>query len=158
MISDEALIKLWTDLSFAGSFAGIRTFRMFLKTDKNIDVPIAKLYSLLKQLPLYIMNQKIVRKFPRRKYVVTSFGQVCQADLGEMAPFNKFRYFLLVVDLFSRHMYVEALRRKTGPVVRNGFIKIFDEFKSPCIKLETDQESISYLPHIFCNKIYNALL
>lgn len=145
MLSDDELLQLWQNETFAGSFSGARTFRMFLKTDKNIDVPISKIYSLLKQLPLYVMNQKRIRKFPRRKYVVTSFGQVCQADLAEMAPFNKFRYFLLLVDLFSRHLYVEPLRRKTGPIVKKAFEKIFEEMKSPIIKLETDQASFSYL-------------
>jgi hypothetical protein len=140
-LSDSEILQLYKDPEFKGSFAGARTFQMFLKTDKNVDLPIAKIYSLLKQLPLYIMNQKRIRKFPRRKYVVTSFGQVMQADLGEMLPFNKFRYFLLLVDLFSRHMYVEPLRRKTTQAVRAAFERIFEELKSPIVKLETDQGS-----------------
>ena len=138
-LSDSEIIQLYHDPEFPGSFSGARTFQMFLKTDKNVDLPIPKIYSLLKQIPLYIMNQKRIRKFPRRKYVVTSFGQVKQADLGEMLPFNKFRYFLLLVDLFSRHMYVEPLRRKTTQVVRAAFENIFKELKSPIVKLETDQ-------------------
>lgn len=141
MLSDSELLDLYQDPQWPGSFSGARNFQMFLKTDKNVDVPLTKIYTLLKQLPLYVMNQKRIRKFPRRKYVVTSFGQVCQADLGEMLPFNKFRYFLLLVDLFSRHIYVEPLRRKTTQVVRTAFEKIFEEFKSPIIKLETDQGS-----------------
>ena len=141
VLSDSEIIELYQNTDFPGSFSGARTFQMFLKTDKNVDIPISKIYSLLKQMPLYIMNQKRVRKFPRRKYVVTSFGQVVQADLAEMVPFNKFRYFLLLVDLFSRHLYVQPLRRKTNQVVRSAFEKIFSEFKSPIIKLETDQGS-----------------
>jgi|LakMenE01Jun11ns_1017448.scaffolds.fasta_scaffold9657588_1 hypothetical protein len=141
MLSDSEILDLYQDTAFQGSFSGARTFQMFLKTDKNVDISITKIYTLLKQLPLYIMNQKRIRKFPRRKYVVTSFGQVCQADLGEMLPFNKFRYFLLLVDLFSRHLYVEPLRRKTTQVVRAAFEKIFEQFKSPIVKLETDQGS-----------------
>ena len=139
MLSDNELIQLYQDVEFPGSFSGARNFQMFLKTDKNVDVPLSKIYSLLKQIPLYIMNQKRIRTFPRRNYVVTSFGQVAQADLAEMTMFNKFKYFLLLVDLFSRHLYVEPLRRKTAPVVRKGFEKIFEEFKSPIVKLETDQ-------------------
>jgi hypothetical protein len=141
MLSDSEIVELYQNPEFPGSFSGARNFQMFLKMDKNVDVPITKIYTLLKQLPLYIMNQKRIRKFPRRKYVVTSFGQVCQADLAEMLPFNKFRYFLLLVDLFSRHLYVEPLRRKSGPVVRKAFQKIFEEFQSPISKLETDQGS-----------------
>ena len=141
MLSDEEIIKLYRDPEFSGSFSGARSFQMFLKMDKNEDVSLKRIYSLLKQLPLYIMNQKRIRKFPRRKYIVTSFGQVCQADLAEMSSFNSFRYFLLLVDLFSRHIYVEPLRRKTMPVVRKAFERIFDEFKTPITKLETDKGS-----------------
>ena len=140
-LSDSEILDLYQDTDFAGSFSGARSFQMFLKTDKDVDIPLTKIYSLLKQLPLYIMNQKRIRRFPRRKYVVTSFGQVVQADLGEMMPFNKFRYFLLLVDLFSRHLYVEPLRRKTTKAVRAAFEKIFEEFKSPIVKLESDSGS-----------------
>lgn len=139
MLSDQEILDLYQNVDFHGSFSGARNFQMFLKMDKNEDVPLKKIYCLLKQLPLYIMNQKRIRNFPRRKYNVTSFGQCCQADLAEMPSFNSFNYFLLLVDLFSRHIYVEPLKRKTTQVVRKGFEKIFDEFQSPIVQLQTDQ-------------------
>jgi hypothetical protein len=141
VLSDSEIVGLYQNPSFSGSFSGARTFQMFLKTDKNVDIPIAKIYTLLKQLPIYVMNQKRIRKFPRQKYIVTSFAQVVQADLAEMLPFNKFRYFLLLVDLFSRHLYVEPLKRKTTQAVRTAFEKFFEQFQSPIVKLETDQGS-----------------
>jgi hypothetical protein len=38
-------------------------------------------------------------------------------------------------------MYVEPLRRKTTQAVRAAFERIFEELKSPIVKLETDQGS-----------------
>ena len=115
---------------------------MFLKMNLNEDVSIERITNLLKQLPLYVMNQRRVRKFPRRHYYVTSFGQVVQADLGEIHEFNGFKYFLVVVDLFSHHIYAEALKNKTSLSVKKAFQKIIPLFETGIEKLETDQVKI----------------
>ena len=68
-----------------------------------------------------------------------------QGDLAEMPPKFGFRYFLLLVDLFSLHMYAEPLKRKTGPAVQKAFKNILTNFHSPLIKLETDQVKYFFL-------------
>jgi hypothetical protein len=35
-LSDSEILQLYKDPEFKGSFAGARTFQMFLKTDKNV--------------------------------------------------------------------------------------------------------------------------
>jgi hypothetical protein len=59
-------------------------------------------------------------------------------DLGFMATFNKFRYFLCLVDVFSWHVWATALRTKSGPTVGKALELIFDEIKSPIAKIQAD--------------------
>ena len=59
-------------------------------------------------------------------------------DLGFMAPFNGFRYFICLVDVFSWHLWAIALKKKSGPIVGRALEKIFSEIKSPITKIQSD--------------------
>ena len=37
-VTDKKLLELWRDPNFSGSYRGIKTFKLLLKTDLNIDV------------------------------------------------------------------------------------------------------------------------
>lgn len=58
MVSDEDLLKLWRDPTFSGSYRGIKTFQILLKTDKNIDVSENRLYKVIKKDPIFLIHQK----------------------------------------------------------------------------------------------------
>ena len=59
--------------------------------------------------------------------------------MAEMFEYEDYKYILVVVDVFSKHIFAEPLKDKTAKTVGNAFEKIFEEFKSPITKLETDQ-------------------
>jgi len=59
-------------------------------------------------------------------------------DLSYMPEYNGYKYFLLVIDVFSKHMYTRPLKDKSAKAVGDAFKDIFDEFESPIFKLESD--------------------
>ena len=67
MLSDEQILNLYKDTDFTGAWSGARTFKLFLKFDKNENVSLRRIYKILKQIPLYVMNQRRIRRFPRRR-------------------------------------------------------------------------------------------
>lgn len=138
MLSDEEILKLYQDPTFPGSFSGVKNLKHFIKTDLGETVTEQRLYNVLKTLPNYIYQLKPIRKFPVRNYVSESFGELMEIDLGFMAPFNKFRYFLCLVDVFSWHIWAVALRKKSGPVVGKALEATFDSIKSPITKIQAD--------------------
>jgi hypothetical protein len=139
MLTDEEIAEKYRDISFPGAFAGARAFQIFLKTDLNEDISLKRIYSILKNLPFYVISQKPIRRFPRRSYWVTGFGILMQSDVAFMFEKNGFKYFLVLIDVFSRHLYVEALKDKSAPTVKKAFQKIFSNFTSPITKIETDE-------------------
>lgn len=139
MLSDEDLLKLYRDKSFPGAFSGARNFQLFLKTDLNEDVPLSRIYTLLKQEPYYIISQRPIRKFPRRKFDVGGYGMLMQCDLAFMFSKNDYKYFLTVVDVFSQKIWAEPLKTKNTKEVQMAFEKIFLEVNAPISKLESDQ-------------------
>ena len=139
MASDEELLQLWRDPNFSGSYRGIKTFQILLKTDKNIDVSQERLYRLVKKDPIFLIHQRPIRNFDRRPYDIRFYGENVQSDLAFMYPFNNFMYFLLVVDCFSLKIFVRPLKSKSSPAVGEAFKEIFNDFKAPIHVLETDR-------------------
>ena len=138
MLTDQEIEDLYRDKSFYGAFSGALNFKTFLKTEKNEDVSLKRIYSLLKKMPFYVISQRSVRRFPRRKYDLAGFGSLFQGDIAFMFEKNGFKYFLVVCDVFSRHLYVEALKDKTAESVKKVLEKIFDSIPTPISKFETD--------------------
>jgi hypothetical protein len=65
-LSDQEIKKLWYSPLFSGSFAGIKTFQLCLKLEKDIDVKESRLYSILKEDPIFIIHQKRHKELSRR--------------------------------------------------------------------------------------------
>lgn len=139
MLSDEEILKLYNDPLFDGSFSGIKTFRDFLYSEKKELIPEKRLYNILKKDKNYLLHMKPTRKFPTRPYDVQSFGNCVQIDLAEMPNFDGYKYFLVAIDVFSKHLYTRPLKSKTAKEVGDAFESIFNDFKTPIYKLESDQ-------------------
>jgi hypothetical protein len=140
-ISDSNILKIWRDPSFNGSYRGIKTFQILLKTDLNIEVSEKRLYKVLKQDPIYLIHLRPHRHFERRHYDLRFYGELVQADIAYMYDFNGFKYFLLLIDGFSSKIFVEPLKSKDSETVSEAFRKIFDEFKAKIYVLQTDSGS-----------------
>lgn len=153
MLSDTEILRLYRDPTFPAAFSGMRNFQTYLKTELNEDVPLTKLLSIFKKEPFYVVSQRQITRFPRRKYDVKSFGELVQADLGQLYPYDGFRYFLVLVDIFSHRVWAEPLKSKNTKDVKSAFTKIFHSIqpeingckihfygiKSPISHISTDQ-------------------
>jgi hypothetical protein len=139
MISDEKILELWRDPTFSGSYRGVKTFKILLKTDLNIDVSQKRLYSILKKDSNYLIHTKPKRNFERRHYDLHNYGELVQADIAQMFEFNHYKYFLLLIDGYSSKIFVECLKSKNSEEVSRAFSKIFKEFGAPIHVLETDR-------------------
>jgi len=138
IITDKRLLELWRDPHFSGSYLGIKSFRILLKTDLGIDVSEKRLFKVLKTDPIYLIHLRPQRKFDRRHYDLRFYGELVQADLAFMFPYNGFKYFLLVTDCYSSKVFVEPLKSKESKEVSSAFKKILDEFKAKVYEIQTD--------------------
>jgi len=64
-------------------------------------------------------------------------------DLAFMPEFEGFKYFLVMIDVFSKHIYTRPLKDKTAKAVGQAFQDIYKEFKTPIFKLESDNVNIN---------------
>lgn len=141
-ISDQTILDLWKDPEFSGSYRGIKTLQLLLRTDKNIEISEHRLYKILRTDPTYLIHQKVSRNFPRRHVMVSSYGELVQADLAVMFEYLNYKYFLLLVDVFSSKVFVRPLKSKDSKTVAMALEDIFNEFGAKIYKLETDQGNV----------------
>jgi hypothetical protein len=132
--------KLWDDPNFSASYTGSTSMQIALKLERNLDLSLGRLQSILSDMPTYVFHVSSRRRFKRRATFVHGVGKLWQADLAEMFEFDGYKYFLCVVDVFSRKIFTFALKNKEAPTVADAFNRIFKE-AGTCEKLETDQGS-----------------
>lgn len=152
MVSDEEIAKLWRDPSFPGSYRGARTFQVLLKTDLNIDISLSRIYKILNEDQIYLIHKPPKRIFLRRSYVVHNYGELCQMDIAFMFPDGEYKYFLLLVDVFSSKVFTKALKSRETNEVKSALDKIIDEFQSQIYEIQSDKESA------FISKVFKEYL
>jgi len=140
-LSDEDILKLWRDPTFAGSYRGVKTFQTLLKTDRNITISEKQILNALKTDPLYLIHQRPKRYFSRRKYNVHFYGELVQADIAYMFSDSETnqKYFLLLIDVFSFKIFTRALKDRSSESVAKALLEILKEFKEPIYEIQSDQ-------------------
>lgn len=80
--------------------------------------------------------------FKRRRVLIKGLDDLFQADLVELIPFareNKgYRYILVVIDVFSKYVWVEAVKNKTGEEISKAMRKILNTNNRISKNLQTD--------------------
>lgn len=140
-ISDEKIIQLWRDPNFSGSYTGIKTFQILLKTDLNKDVSEDRLYKVLKRDQNYLIHQRKYRKIERRHYDVNFYGQLVQIDLAHMFEDTQTgsKYFVLLIDVFSFKIFATPISEKSSKKVAEVLQKIFFEFGADIYEIQADR-------------------
>lgn len=92
-----------------------------------------------------IVNElhKPARKtFKRRRVIVKGLNDLFQADLVEMIPYARmnrgFRYILVVINVFSKFVWAEPVKRKTAQDVSAAMKKMLSQMKTTPKNIQTD--------------------
>ena len=110
---------------------------------KSVPSYSAKISDFLRNYKLHSINRRIVKKvFPRRRVISRFKNDVWQADLIQYETLNYqnagYKFILLVIDVFSKVIYVEPIKFKTGELTASAMEKILARSESPPVMLVTD--------------------
>jgi len=127
--------------------------------DDKFLVGINKLYHLAQQFPTppsrsqvadWLKRQEVyqLHYHPRRTGTIKSIvaknpGKIFQADLIDFnrRPDGLYRYILVMIDAFSRKIYLKPLKDKTAQSIAKGIETIYEENKLEGMRLiQTDNE------------------
>ena len=103
----------------------------------------AKIEAFLRSNEVHSKFRRVVkRKFPRRKIITRFPFELFQADLIEYPKYkfqnNRFVYCLVVIDCFSKFVWVKPMKTKTGQETAEAFDSIFKDFDEHPVSLMTD--------------------
>ena len=110
------LKKFYLDPKFPGSYSGAYKFYQEVK-NIHPKVTLKKVNEFLKSQDAYTLH-KITRKPKFRRTLVFKPRDLWQIDLLDMQKYSKendgYRYICVIIDCFSRYVWVKPLKNKTG--------------------------------------------
>jgi len=114
--------RRWPNYKQKGSFSGASGFKQTTGTQGNVK-------PILQKFPAYNLHHPTRKHFERRRVRVDGMHRLYAMDLkdiqSESRYNNKKRFLLVMMDVFSKRAWIEALPNKTGKAVVKGLEKIF---------------------------------
>ena len=134
-LSTSTLLARYRDPLKPGSLGGLTRFA------KANKITVKRARDVLERDLGYTLHKPRRRRFPTAPVLVFGIDEQWTADLIEVINIAKYNrgycYLLTVVDVFSKHAWVQPVKNKTGQAVTTAFEKILKEGRKP-INLQTD--------------------
>ena len=131
------LTKKYLSLNEAGAYFSPYKYQRVLRK-QGIRIPFNIVKDKIESLQSYALHRKVNYKFRKSKNI--SHGYLYQldvdlADLSSISQFNdNYRYLLIAICTFSRHLYVQPLKDKRSRTVLQAFKKIFADIPDNVVK------------------------
>lgn len=138
---DTLLKRMFYDPSHP---AGFGTAKNLLKAArlKRKNISLQDVERWLEAQNAFTLHRRIIRKFPRRKFVSKGLNKIWQADLVDMQAIQKenrgMRFILTVICIFSRQAYAVPIKSKKADDVIKAFTKVLKQAGTKCSHLHTD--------------------
>ena len=117
--------------------------RQIYEDIKSVPNYSAKITDFLRYHPTHSVHRRIIRRFPRRRVIARFPFELFMADLIEYRNYKRdnrgYSYILLVIDCFSRMLYVSPMKSKSADDSVAAFKNIFDDLPRYPIHLVTDR-------------------
>jgi hypothetical protein len=140
---EDYLKKIYFDPKHPAAFAGPQKLYKLVKNEGKFNIGMHRIRKFLHNQESYSLHKPVRRHFQRNHVVSAGKDDLWMADLIDMVKFadwNKgFKYILLVIDTFSKYVWLQPLKYKTGEDVAKAFQKIFETSKRSPAKLMTDK-------------------
>ena len=143
MVSWEDYLKdIYYNPKNPASYAGPeKLYRYFRKTGRFV-ISKYKIRKWLQRQEPYSLQRPVRRTYARNKIVVSGIDDQWSADLMDMVKFTKYNngtsYVLVVIDVFSKYLWLRPLKDKKGLTVATALEDIFKEGRQPS-RLRTDR-------------------
>lgn len=141
--TDKFLQKEYYNLKSSGSYFGPSKLRESLKA-RGINVGLHKIRKWLNNQDDYSLQKPTRQPARRARVVVSGIDNQWDADLADMSSLSKFnngiKFLLVVIDIFSRYLWVQPLKNKKAKEVIEG-LKLILQKGRKCKKLRTDKGS-----------------
>jgi hypothetical protein len=138
----EYLESIYYDPLHPGSYGGLQKFWSAIKADNHYNLTHKQVSAWLKQQEAFVRHQAPPKVYPRQKILMSSMDEQWDGDLLSMIQFakknNGYKYLAVFIDIFSRYIWVEPMKTKTGGEMVQVLARIFKKGRKP-LNLRTDR-------------------
>lgn len=139
---DNYLKKIYFNPAHPAGFKGSTKLYQAVKDEGKYKVTWHMIREWLKNQETYTLHKPVIRKYKRTPVIVTGLYDQYEADLADMQKLKDkndgVTFLLVVIDVFSRYVWVYPLKSKGEKDVVLGFKTIFKEGQKPK-RLRTDR-------------------
>ncbi|XP_062571179.1 uncharacterized protein LOC134233212 [Saccostrea cucullata] len=145
---EEYLKNIWYDPRHPGSFAGPSKLLQVVRKEGKYKIGLRKIKNFLQNQDAYSLQKKVKRKgFKRRRVIVQGIDYQWEADLADVQNISEYndgvKFLLVVVDVFSRFLWVRTLHDKKAKSIIEAFKDILSGSRQPKA-IRTDKGSEFY--------------
>lgn len=149
----KVLSRLYYSPAAPTAFSGAK---QLVNQARRYGIPESKVREWLAGQEAYTLHRKVVRKYRRRPYLVLAPFDTWQADLADVASLaqhnDQFKYWLVVIDIFTKFVWVVPLPAKTAAATTTAFASVLLKSAHRPNNLNTDKGTE------FVNSTFQALM
>ncbi|EGT52128.1 hypothetical protein CAEBREN_26005 [Caenorhabditis brenneri] len=138
---DAAIKDAYTNEKHPCAFTSVDDVYKYLKP-RFKSLKHEKVESVLEDLESFTLHRQNQTKFPRLKTVAAGLFTDLQIDLADVSKYKNSNdgvtFLLVVIDIYSRRLFVRPIKSKKGQVVTEALDSIFKEIGTPPIIIYSD--------------------
>ncbi len=117
----DYLTSIYFDPKYPGSFSGPGKLYNIVKSEGKFKIKKQDVRQWLQDQEAYSLTRYARRKFKRSRVIVDGIDSRWDSDLMDMSNISKYndgvKYVLVMIDIFSRYLWCQSLKNKTGKEV-----------------------------------------
>ena len=135
------LQDIYFKIKVPGSFSGPTKLKVILN-ENGYDVSIDEIKAWVQDQDAYSLFKPTKYRFKRNRIVTTGIDHMWDADLADVSNIkehnNDNTYLLVVIDVFSRHLWIQPVKSKNQHDMVEAFKTIFENTNRRPSRLRTD--------------------
>lgn len=140
----DYLRKLYYTPGNPGAFAGPEKLYQAVKQDGKYKIGRMRIRQFLNNEDPYSLLKPIRSSFPRSKVIVNTIDSIWDGDLAAVSNISSendgYKFLLVLIDIFSRFLFIVPLKNKQHQNVTDGLKSVFHSGRKPDT-LRTDKGS-----------------
>lgn len=141
----DYLKKIYYSPGNPAAFAGPNKLYEIVKKEGKFKIGLGKIKQFLNNEDAYSLYKPIRRTFPRSKVVVDTIDSMWDGDLADVNNIatqnDGFRFLLVLIDIFSRFLFIVPLKTKKNQDIIEGLNRVFTTYRRKPRVLRTDKGS-----------------
>lgn len=141
----DYLKKIYYSPGNPAAFAGPNKLYEIVKKEGKFKIGLGKIKQFLNNEDAYSLYKPIRRTFPRSKVVVDTIDSMLDGDLADVNNIatqnDGFRFLLVLIDIFSRFLFIVPLKTKKNQDIIEGLNRVFTTYRRKPRVLRTDKGS-----------------